>query len=849
MSEEELVEHLFHVADEEKLKQALAGTEAESAKSLFYDRIYNQASMAFPRRPGTVDVIEDEKVQDEDEDARGEDDEDDDDEEDEDDDDDVQSTTTVEEQSVAPACPDSPMPFAQQHQQGKLRGVGGIPITPLPPSLPPGWCETRVEQHWAPAAPLPLDYPQYDPPLSDSDKADLEDHKLWLCKQIKLLWKSVPLHLQNNAMAQVAVGRVTEDMSLVVEDGLPLDWQQEEDTTPTTVEECNENEDSSLGNSVTAQFLKGVFARFQICKEYNELPVLNLFYTLFDCMLLIGKNLHVIVHKHHLVSVLECMQYNPKFNERLLEWPLHRDALSQRCQAVALPTYVADLSTTVYSLQYMKDRVIPCVCDETRYQSFNLNLARTKSKLVRAILQDRKILKQLFGVLREENGTASSKVHCLQFLREFLELYKHDFQEDPSSFWRTMLMDHALVPTLTDLLTKTESIAIKQACIDVVHYLIDEECRPMLQLQMRNNATFLFGIVSIYCHPSCTEALALQLQVILPMLMVNPALDILPLFYSACEATLKQWVSVFEMTVAGSSPSDEIESSSGSTSLTTATGTEPTSCSSTSGVSSSCDEEEEDVPQDEDVQQTNPYPPTALFSMTDGIGLPSVTNSIDCAVKRIGTVLPTTRLHANNKRDTTVVNAFLEMLSLCVHHHYRSFSFKSDTCVLTLINAIAALWNGAAPTVDSLIASNKGLLSILHLHHPLFYQAIVSKNIFQKLLGQFTDGNNLINSSILTLLHTILQLDLQPLVSHIAKLFQEKDGPPESPTTTGTVPSPGSFVKNLFYASARSKELDNEEELLAAAEEDDCVNEQNGDEAEDDDPGSPCPGSPGPGTP
>ncbi len=56
-------------------------------------------------------------------------------------------------------------------------------------------------------------------------------------------------------------------------------------------------------------------------------------------------------------------------------------------------------------------------------------------------------------------------------------------------------------------------------------------------------------------------------------------------------------------------------------------------------------------------------------------------------------------------------------------------------------------------------AVNKGLLSVLHLGSAQFFQQLVRKEVFKGILFIFSESNNLLTSSILTLLHTILQVD------------------------------------------------------------------------------------------
>jgi hypothetical protein len=128
--------------------------------------------------------------------------------------------------------------------------------------------------------------------------------------------------------------------------------------------------------------------------------------------------------------------------------------------------------------------------------------------------------------------------------------------------------------------------------------------------------------------------------------------------------------------------------------------------------------------------------------------------------------------HAKQLPPFTHISAFMELLSLAVHHHHRTFHFSHEGCVITLIDFAAILWN-QCPTIplSVLVAVNKGILSILHVSNDTFHQYLAQREVFQGMLKVFSDGNNLITSSMLTLLHTILQLDIQPLIKHICTIW------------------------------------------------------------------------------
>eukprot|EP00998_Keelungia_sp_KM082_P003600 NODE_1447_length_1330_cov_69.231920_g1434_i0.p2 GENE.NODE_1447_length_1330_cov_69.231920_g1434_i0~~NODE_1447_length_1330_cov_69.231920_g1434_i0.p2 ORF type:complete len:201 (-),score=46.17 NODE_1447_length_1330_cov_69.231920_g1434_i0:294-896(-) len=152
--------------------------------------------------------------------------------------------------------------------------------------------------------------------------------------------------------------------------------------------------------------------------------------------------------------------------------------------------------------------------------------------------------------------------------------------------------------------------------------------------------------------------------------------------------------------------------------------------------------------------------------------------------------------------STTVLNTFFEMIALCAHHHFRSFQFQAPACVRALITVVGALWtrHSAAPVShSSLVAANKCVLTVLHLGEDTYYQQIIQERLFVTILGSFTDGNNLLSSSILTLLHTVLQQNLDSLILHIAGSWFD-----EPRSSSPHLANQASFVQTL-YMTAESR--------------------------------------------
>eukprot|EP00997_Jenningsia_sp_PLL12_P009455 NODE_642_length_1545_cov_132.944519_g529_i0.p1 GENE.NODE_642_length_1545_cov_132.944519_g529_i0~~NODE_642_length_1545_cov_132.944519_g529_i0.p1 ORF type:complete len:346 (-),score=102.79 NODE_642_length_1545_cov_132.944519_g529_i0:429-1466(-) len=165
--------------------------------------------------------------------------------------------------------------------------------------------------------------------------------------------------------------------------------------------------------------------------------------------------------------------------------------------------------------------------------------------------------------------------------------------------------------------------------------------------------------------------------------------------------------------------------------------------------------------------------------------------------------LETSETRAKFPPPVAHIASFMELLSLSIHHHHRSFNFHHYTCLIKLINFISLLWNLPNPLPNNvLIAINKGILSILHLSNDIFHMYIAQRGVFVGILRVFSESNNLISSSILTLLHTILQLEITHLIDAVNKLWFEQDPGTASPHLKGF-----SFVQQLFYERHRSRML------------------------------------------
>lgn len=482
-------------------------------------------------------------------------------------------------------------------------------------------------------------------------------------------------------------------------------------------------EGAGCGGPVNSRFVKDVFSRFQECQQYGHLPTLNLCFSVLEMMLQVAtqRNLSVVLSKANISMVLSAMQYNPKFNSKVASRPKHLANLSNRLEAVPLPGGVADLAELVYGLQYLKDVVVPVVCDDGRFQPLNQCLVTTKARLCQAVLFDRRLLPRLFTDLCEGGLSEAKKYSYLRFLRELLELGGSSGatlttllggaggssgESGAALFWRALVVDFSLLPHLTSMLAQPCGM-LRKAAVDVVQLLCDDECRKVMFPVLPQCGEFLRRLFDLYCdYPTTEEGTVLQIQHALPMLVVAPHRDVLPLFYDAAESVLARWI-------------DSFSRSTNST---------------TSGALAT--------------------PPAAFLA------------------------------------------SLIELLSLATHHHFRMSSFHHRGCVVKLIDLLALLWH-REPRMPStvLVAVNKGILSILHLGEPDLHHYLVHREIFRPILRHFREGNNLLTSSILTLLHTILQLKISSLISYINWLWFE-----HSPGQASPWLKPNSYVYSLFQA-------------------------------------------------
>lgn len=519
-----------------------------------------------------------------------------------------------------------------------------------------------------PSSPVPqrmsaVSQPRVDVPvLAEADGRRLLEHEDWLQAQLQSFSTCTPN--RSGASEPEAGDSDTSD----------------DDAEPEVVVSSGP-QGGTPAPAVNSKYFAQFYSRFEECKRLNHLPTLNLCFTLMETLLLLGnkKTLAVLLRKNNLPKLLAAMQYNPKLNHLLHCRPEYLDAMGQRRVALPLPTAVADLAVTLYQLLYLKDCLIPVVCDESRYLNFNVHVMRTKAKLCQMVFDDRRLLPQLFSDLRSGSLSLPSQLDYLRFLKEFLELGITSYPGDGAYFWRGILRDHQLVPLLTELLSSPDHM-LRRRAIDVCLLLCDEESRKLLYGVLPQHPRFLRNLFEVFRDTASPEATVLQLQATLPMLVASPHVDTLPVFYEAAQQVLEGW-----------------------------TGT-----------------------------------------TRAGRGLPPHTH----------------------------VSSFMELLSLAIHHHHRTFYFSHEGCVHALVDFASILWNDSPELPQSvLVAVNKGILSILHVSQEGFHKYLANRDVFRGMLRRFNDSNNLITSSMLTLLHTILQLEIRPLVEHICAVWFPAKGP------------------------------------------------------------------------
>eukprot|EP01012_Entosiphon_sulcatum_P002245 TRINITY_DN1044_c0_g1_i1.p1 TRINITY_DN1044_c0_g1~~TRINITY_DN1044_c0_g1_i1.p1 ORF type:complete len:791 (-),score=130.72 TRINITY_DN1044_c0_g1_i1:39-2411(-) len=496
----------------------------------------------------------------------------------------------------------------------------------------------------------------------------------WLKGELESLTKLVPPHLRQQSAVEGVVAKPTEE------------------------EDLSDQESKPVASLITTKYLKQVFGYFETCKQNMHLPSLNMFYTFFETLLLLGhkKHMNVLLSKNNLPRLIECMQYDPKLNAKLHARLPHMQAAAKRNAAVELPPGLAELATTCYLLQYCKECVFPVVCDEARFMAFNQHWHKMKTKLVEGIIRDRKLLPGLFATIQATDATADKAVQQFRFIRELIDLAVAHYQF-PEEFWHLLMDQFDLVHHLISALGSNH-IQLRRSAVEIMQPLCDEEARKTLQPQVVRRPQFFQKAFELYLAANTAEeGTILQLQAVLPMLVATPEPDVLPIFYDAANAVLTKWVR-----------------------------------DASHGV----------VP-----------PPTHLCS-------------------------------------------FVELMSLCVHHHRLTCNYTSSQTVSLLISFCAELWLGNEKRplrTNILIAVNKVILTILHLHNATFYEQLLQKKVFKGILAVFTEKNNMVNSSILTLLHTILQLEIAVLVVHIAEMWFFSN-PKASPGIKGV-----SFVQHLFH--------------------------------------------------
>jgi hypothetical protein len=573
---------------------------------------------------------------------------------------------------------------------------GGVVSPPLVGPYSPPACKLRRNSISTPLSPVPLPRmvwaagPVEKPVVSDKDQELLRDHEIWLQAQLTVLSSCAP----------------SKGASFDANDSADSDNSDEDSETEAA--NCGGGK-ASGGNSatvVTSKYFQDIMDRFEDCKRLNHLPTLNLVFTIFETLLLIGnkRSLNVMLRKNNLPRLLAAMQYNPKLNAHVGTRGDYVTTMGKRISAVPLPVSITDLITSVYQLMYLKDSIIPVVCDETRYLNLNIHIMRTKSKLCQAVFEDRRLLPQLFNDLKDTGSALSDakKLDYMRFLKEFLDLGITSYSGDGAYFWRGMIQDYDMVTLLTGLLGHPCE-ALRRSAIDICLLMIEEESRKILYAILPQNTQFLRRLFDVFCNTKSEDSTILQLQATLPMLVANPHMDTIPVFYDAAEQVMASWM---------------------------------------------------------DTQQTTGHFPP----------------------------------HGH-------ICAFMEMVSLTVHHHHRTFFYSHPGCVVTMVNFISTVWNNYERLPSSvLVATNKGILSILHIAENAFHSYVVQAGVFAGILRAFNDANNLMTSSILTLLHTILQLEIQPLIDHICQLWFEEPGHSASPNLNAS-----SFVRHLFAERHASK--------------------------------------------
>eukprot|EP00668_Euglena_longa_P002016 GGOE01002345.1.p1 GENE.GGOE01002345.1~~GGOE01002345.1.p1 ORF type:complete len:1044 (-),score=211.40 GGOE01002345.1:409-3420(-) len=565
---------------------------------------------------------------------------------------------------------------------------GSCPSPPLVGPYSPPAARQRRYSLSTPPSPIPQlclsAFPQNlaaERRSSDVDARRLAEHEEWLQAQLQLYSSCVP----NRS------GANDPDLG-------DCDVSDEESDA-----EAGATSPSAAGSTtpvVTTRYFLDLCARFEECKRLNHLPTLNLFFTLLDTILLLGnkKSLQVLLRRNNLPKLLAAMQFNPKLNALVHKRPHYLSTMGKRQVAIPLPASIAEMATTLYQLLFLKDTIIPVVCDETRYLNLNVHILRMKGKLCQTVFDDRRLLPQLFNDLRSTMPNTQARLDSLRFLKEFLELGITSYPGDGAFFWRGILRDHQLVPLLTELLGDRDH-PVRRAAIDIALLLCDEESRKILHGIIPHHPLFLRRLFDVFCDMDAPEATVLQLQATLPMLVASPNMEALPVFYDAAQHVLLTWL--------------------------------------------------------EEFQAGGGIPPPAHIS------------------------------------------AFMELLSLAVHHHHRTFQYSHDGCVMRLIDFTAILWCECPGVSHSvLVAANKGILSILHVTNEAFHQHLARQGVFKGMVQKFADGNNLITSSMLTLLHTVLQLEIQPLIRHVCSLWFSGHGPPAYKSM--------SFVQQLFFERHRA---------------------------------------------
>ena len=260
----------------------------------------------------------------------------------------------------------------------------------------------------APATPIRIPLPsvpsQNPDGLSEANRRLLLEHEEWLQGELQKLSGCVS-------------GKYARDR-----DDTELDSDtSDEDSDTESVEATGVAKSAGPTEpfNINAKYLKDVYTRFEDCRRLSHLPTLNLVFTLLESIMLVGskRSISVLLRKSNLPKLLTAMQYNPKLNHLVNSRLDHLNCLGRHVQPIPLSAAIVALINHVNELEYLKNTIIPVVCDEGRYLNLNIYLVKMKSKLCEAIFNDRRLLPSLFGDLKGGDLCDEKTVIHLRFLK------------------------------------------------------------------------------------------------------------------------------------------------------------------------------------------------------------------------------------------------------------------------------------------------------------------------------------------------------------------------------------------------------------------------------------------------